>query len=369
VSNNDPLKEKKLDKTMYSEKVAIITGITGQDGSYLCELLLSKGYLVHGLIRRASTINTERIDHLYKDPHVEGRRMILHYADMSDQGCLTRLVNEIQPDEIYNLAAQSHVKVSFDMPVYTSQVDALGPLYLLEAIRQCGLESKTKFYQASTSEMYGKVQEIPQSETTPFYPRSPYGSAKVYAYWIVKNYRESYGIFACNGILFNHSSPRRGHTFIIKKVCRAVAQIKKWMDGDVGPTPILYVGNLSAQRDWGHAKDYCKAMVMMLDRDSPEDYVIATGEMHTVREVIEEAFKHVNIIIEWKGELGSMEEYGVNKYTGDVLVKVDPKYFRPNEVDQLLGDPSKAKRELGWEPSYTFDSIIDEMIDYENSKI
>lgn len=355
---------------MSREKVAIITGITGQDGSYLCELLLSKGYLVHGLIRRASTINTERIDHLYKDPHAKDRRMILHYADMSDQGCLMGLVNKIKPDEIYNLAAQSHVKVSFEMPAYTSQVDALGPLYLLEAIKQCGLANKTKFYQASTSEMYGKVQEIPQSEKTPFYPRSPYGSAKVYAYWITKNYRESYGIFACNGILFNHSSPRRGRTFIIKKVCCAVAQIKKWMNNkESSEPPCLYVGNLSAQRDWGHAKDYCKAMVMMMQRDSPEDYVIATGEMHTVREVIEEAFRYANIVIDWRGTPGSVDEYGINKYTENILVKVDPKYFRPNEVDELLGDSTKAQEELGWEPSYTFETIIEEMMKYELSKI
>lgn len=355
---------------MSDTKIAMITGITGQDGSYLCELLLSKGYLVHGLIRRASTLNTERIDHIYKDPHAEGRRMVLHYADMSDQGCLTNLVNKIKPDEIYNLAAQSHVKVSFEMPGYTSQVDALGPLYLLEAIKQCGLTHKTKFYQASTSEMYGKVQEIPQSETTPFYPRSPYGSAKVYAYWITKNYRESYGIFACNGILFNHSSPRRGRTFIIKKVCHAVAQIKKWMNNkESSKPPLLYIGNLSAQRDWGHAKDYCEAMILMMQQDLPEDYVIATGEMHTVREVIEEAFKYVNIFIGWRGVRGSVDEYGINKYTEDVLVKVDSKYFRPNEVDELLGDSSKAREELGWKPSYTFYTIIKEMMEYELSKI
>jgi len=356
---------------MSGGKVAMITGITGQDGSYLCELLLSKGYLVHGLIRRASTLNTERIDHIYKDPHAEDRRMILHYADMSDQGCLMGLVNKIRPDEIYNLAAQSHVKVSFEMPGYTSQVDALGPLYLLEAIRQCGLTDKTKFYQASTSEMYGKVQEIPQSEKTPFYPRSPYGSAKVYAYWITKNYRESYGIFACNGILFNHSSPRRGRTFIIKKVCCAVAQIKKWMDESEkeGKAPCLYVGNLSAQRDWGHAKDYCEAMVMMMQRESPEDYVIATGEMHTVREVIEEAFRYANIEIKWCGTRDSVDEYAISKYSGHTVVKIDPKYFRPNEVDQLLGDSSKAREELGWEPSYTFDTLIDDMMEYELSKI
>jgi len=355
---------------MSDTKIAMITGITGQDGSYLCELLLSKGYLVHGLIRRASTLNTERIDHIYKDPHTEGRRMVLHYADMSDQGCLTNLVNKIKPDEIYNLAAQSHVKVSFEMPGYTSQVDALGPLYLLEAIKQCGLTHKTKFYQASTSEMYGKVQEIPQSETTPFYPRSPYGSAKVYAYWITKNYRESYGIFACNGILFNHSSPRRGRTFIIKKVCHAVAQIKKWMNNkESSEPPLLYIGNLSAQRDWGHAKDYCEAMILMMQQDLPEDYVIATGEMHTVREVIEEAFKYINIFIDWCGIRGSVDEYGINKYTEDVLVKVDSKYFRPNEVDELLGDSSKAREELGWKPSYTFYTIIKEMMEYELSKI
>jgi len=355
---------------MSDTKIAMITGITGQDGSYLCELLLSKGYLVHGLIRRASTLNTERIDHIYKDPHTEGRRMVLHYADMSDQGCLTNLVNKIKPDEIYNLAAQSHVKVSFEMPGYTSQVDALGPLYLLEAIKQCGLTHKTKFYQASTSEMYGKVQEIPQSETTPFYPRSPYGSAKVYAYWITKNYRESYGMFACNGILFNHSSPRRGRTFIIKKVCHAVAQIKKWMNNkESSEPPLLYIGNLSAQRDWGHAKDYCEAMILMMQQDLPEDYVIATGEMHTVREVIEEAFKYINIFIDWCGIRGSVDEYGINKYTEDVLVKVDSKYFRPNEVDELLGDSSKAREELGWKPSYTFYTIIKEMMEYELSKI
>jgi len=342
-------------------KCAFITGITGQDGSYLCEILLAKNYVVHGLIRRASTINTKRIDHIYEDPHVKGRKLFLHYGDVTDSSCMHRLVNEIQPDEIYHLAAQSHVKVSFEMPSYTCETDALGTLYLLEAIRACGLTKKTKFYQASSSEMFGKVREVPQSETTPFYPRSPYGAAKVFAYWITVNYREAYGIFACNGILFNHASPRRGRTFIIRKVCRAVAQIKKYTGSKV-KSPVLYIGNLKSQRDWGHAKDYCRGMVSMLQHDKPDDYVLATGETHTVRELIEKAFKYVEIDIEWQGERGSLEEYAIRKDTHEVVVCVDERYFRPSEVDFLLGDASKAEKILHWNPTYSFDELIKEVI-------
>ena len=345
-----------------TKKCAIITGITGQDGSYLAELLLEKGYIVHGFIRRASTITTKRIDHLYQDPHVKNRVLFLHYADMSDQGCLIRLIGEIRPDEIYNLAAQSHVKVSFEIPAYTTEIDALGVLYLLEAIRMCGLTEKTKFYQASSSEMYGKVMEIPQSETTPFYPRSPYGVAKLYGYWITKNYRESYGIFACNGILFNHSSPRRGKTFVTKKVCDAVAKIKTWKGKG---SPCLYLGNLEAKRDWGHARDYCKAMISMLQHDEPDDYVIATGKVYSVRELVKKAFECVDIDIEWRGEPNSLEEYAIRIDTDEIVVRIDEHYYRPSEVDFLLGDATKSKTILGWEPEYSFNTMIKEMIDSE----
>src|SRR5262245_37360103 len=318
-------------------KKALITGITGQDGSYLTELLLSKGYDVYGVIRRASTFNTERIDHIYQDPHESGRRMHLLYGDLNDASSLNKILRDIQPDEIYNLGAQSHVRVSFDIPEYTAEVGALGALRLLEAIRETGL-SKTRFYQASSSELYGKVQEVPQRETTPFYPRSPYGVAKLYAYWITVNYRESYGLFACNGILFNHESPRRGETFVTRKITRAAAAIK------LGLQNKLYLGNLDARRDWGYAKDYVEAMWLMLQQDEPDDYVIATGETHSVREFLDEAFGHLGL--DW-------EPY----------VEIDPRYFRPAEVDLLIGDASKARRKLGWEPKVTFKEMARTMVD------
>jgi GDPmannose 4,6-dehydratase len=317
-------------------KKALITGITGQDGSYLAELLLAKGYEVHGIIRRASTFNTERIDHLYQDPHINDVQLFLHYSDISDSTSLIKLLYRIQPDEIYHLAAQSHVRVSFDIPEYTGDVTGLGTLRILEAIRETGV--KAKFYQASSSEMYGKVQEVPQRETTPFYPRSPYGAAKVYAYWITVNYRESYGIFACNGILFNHESPRRGETFVTRKVTRAVAHIK------AGLQDKLYLGNLDAKRDWGYAKEYVEAMWRMLQQDAPDDYVIATGETHAVREFVEEAFSYAGL--DWRD-----------------YVEIDPKYYRPSEVDLLVGDASKAKRDLGWEPKTTFKDLVNLMVD------
>jgi len=333
-------------------KKALITGITGQDGSYLAELLLGKGYEVHGIIRRASTFNTQRIDHIYQDPHEENIRLKLHYGDMTDSSNLSRLVEKINPDEIYNLAAQSHVGVSFDMPEYTTDVDAMGTLRLLDAIKESEVECK--FYQASTSELYGEVQEIPQTEETPFYPRSPYAAAKLYAYWIVKNYREAYDLFAVNGILFNHESPRRGKRFVTRKITRAVARITK------GKQNKIYLGNMNSKRDWGYAKDYVKMMWMMLQHDTPEDYVIATGETHTVREFVEAAFKHVDVEIEWRGE--GVNEKGIDKETGKVLVEVDPKYFRPTEVDLLIGDPSKAKEELGWEPEVKFKELVQLMV-------
>jgi len=317
-------------------KKALITGITGQDGSYLAELLLEKGYEVHGIIRRASTFNTGRINHLYTDPHVNGVRFFLHYGDMSDSTNLIKLLYNLQPDEIYHLAAQSHVRVSFDIPEYTADVSGIGTVRILEAIRETGV--KTRFYQASSSEMFGLVKETPQKETTPFYPRSPYGCAKVYAYWITVNYRESYGIFACNGILFNHESPRRGETFVTRKVTRAVARIKAGLEDAV------YLGNLDARRDWGYAKEYVDAMWRMLQQDKPDDYVIATGESHTVRELVEEAFSYAGL--DWK------------KY-----VKIDPRYFRPAEVDFLMGDASKAKEKLGWQPKTTFKELIRLMVD------
>ena len=333
-------------------KKALITGVTGQDGSYLAELLLDKDYEVHGIIRRASTFNTQRIDHIYQDPHEENVRLKLHYGDMTDSSNLSRLVEKINPDEIYNLAAQSHVGTSFEIPEYTTDVDAMGTLRLLDAIKEAEVECK--FYQASTSELYGKVQEVPQTEETPFYPRSPYAAAKLYAYWIVKNYREAYDLFAVNGILFNHESPRRGKRFVTRKITRAVARITK------GRQDKIYLGNMNAKRDWGYAKDYVKMMWMMLQHDNPEDYVIATGETHTVREFVEAAFSHVDVDIEWQGE--GVEEKGVDKDTGRVLIEVDPKYFRPTEVDLLIGDPSKAKKELGWEPEVKFKELVQLMV-------
>jgi GDPmannose 4,6-dehydratase len=333
-------------------KKALITGITGQDGSYLAELLLDKGYEVHGIIRRASTFNTQRIDHIYQDPHEENIKLKLHYGDMTDSSNLSRLVEKINPDEIYNLAAQSHVGTSFEIPEYTTDVDAMGTLRLLDAIKEGEVECK--FYQASTSELYGKVQEVPQTEETPFYPRSPYAAAKLYAYWIVKNYREAYDLFAVNGILFNHESPRRGKRFVTRKITRAVARINK------GKQDKIYLGNMNAKRDWGYAKDYVKMMWMMLQHDTPEDFVIATGETHTVREFVEAAFKYVDVEIEWQGE--GVDEKGIDKDTGKVLVEVDSKYFRPTEVDLLIGDPSKAKEELGWEPEVKFKELVQLMV-------
>lgn len=336
-------------------KVALITGITGQDGAYLAELLLDKGYIVHGIKRRSSLFNTDRIDHLYRDKHEAGVRFFLHYGDLTDATNLIRLVQEIAPDEIYNLAAMSHVKVSFDTPEYTANTDALGTLRLLEAIRILKMEKDVKLYQASTSELYGKVMETPQSETTPFYPRSPYGVAKLYAFWIIKNYREAYGIYACNGILFNHESPFRGETFVTRKITRAVAKIK------LGLQEKLYLGNLDAQRDWGHAKDYVYGMWQMMQQDKADDYVLATGETHPVREFVEKSFKHVGINVRWEGS--GVNEKGIDTETNKVLVEVDEKYFRPTEVDLLLGDPTKAKTELGWKTTYSFDDLIKEMVE------
>jgi len=337
-----------------SKKIALVTGITGQDGAYLAELLLEKGYEVHGIKRRSSLFNTDRIDHLYKDKHEEGVKLFLHYGDLTDSTNLIRLVQEIQPTEIYNLAAMSHVKVSFDTPEYTANADGIGTLRLLEAIRILKLEDKVKFYQASTSELYGKVVETPQSETTPFYPRSPYAVAKIYGFWIVKNYREAYNLYACNGILFNHESPLRGETFVTRKITRAVAKIK------MGLQEKIYLGNLDAKRDWGHAKDYVKGMWLMLQQDVADDYVLATGETHPVREFVTLAFKEVGIVVKWEGE--GINEKGIDAETGKVLVEVDEAYFRPTEVDLLLGDASKAKKELGWEPEYTFEELVKEMV-------
>ena len=335
-------------------KKAIITGITGQDGAYLAELLLEKGYEVHGIKRRTSLFNTARIDHLYQDQHENNVNFFLHYGDMTDSTNLIRIIQSVKPDEIYNLAAQSHVQVSFDTPEYTANADALGTLRILEAIRILGLEHKTKFYQASTSELYGLVQETPQKETTPFYPRSPYAAAKLYGYWITVNYREAYGIYACNGILFNHESPLRGETFVTRKITRAVARIK------LGLQEKLYLGNLSAKRDWGFAKDYVEAMWLMLQQNEAEDFVIATGETHEVREFVELAFKEVDIEIQWQGE--GINEKGINKADGKVLVEVDSRYFRPTEVELLLGDPTKAKEKLGWEPKTTLQELCSMMV-------
>ena len=340
-------------------KKALITGITGQDGSYLAEFLLGKGYEVHGIIRRASTFNTKRIDHIYQDPHEENVKLHLHYGDLTDASNLSRLVEKINPDEIYNLAAQSHVAVSFDMPEYTTDVDAMGTLRLLDAIKES--EINTKFYQASTSELYGEVQEMPQTEATPFNPQSPYAVAKLYAYWIVKNYREAYDMHAVNGILFNHESPRRGKRFVTRKITRAAARIAK------GNQDKLYLGNLNAKRDWGYAKDYVRMMWMMLQEEEPDDYVVATGETHTVREFAEYAFKHTGVELEWKGE--GVDEKGIDKETGKVLVEVDPQYFRPAEVDILLGDPSKAKEKLGWEPKVKFEKLVKIMVKSDLERI
>ena len=343
-------------------KVALITGVTGQDGSFLAEFLIEKGYEVHGIIRRSSSFNTERIEHLYFEEWVRdmkrGRALNLHYGDMTDSSSLIRIIQQTQPDEIYNLAAQSHVKVSFDVPEYTAETDATGTLRLLEAVRILGLEKKTKIYQASTSELFGLVQEIPQRETTPFYPRSPYGVAKLYGFWITKNYRESYGMFAVNGILFNHESERRGETFVTRKITLAAARIA------AGEQDKLYLGNLSALRDWGYARDYVECMWLMLQHDTPEDFVIATGEQHSVREFTERAFYEAGIDLRWEGE--GVEERGIDIATGRVLVEVDPKYFRPAEVETLLGDPTKAKELLGWNPSKTsFEELVRIMVRHD----
>jgi len=340
----------------HARKVALITGITGQDGAYLAELLLSKGYEVHGIKRRGSSFNTSRVNHLYEDPHTKSdRRFIMHYGDVTDSLDTIRLIQEIQPDEIYNLAAQSHVGVSFELPEYTAWADGMGVLHVLEAIRILGLTKKTRFYQASTSELYGKVQEIPQSETTPFYPRSPYGVAKLYGYWITRNYREAYGMFACNGILFNHESPIRGETFVTRKITRAVSAIK------CGLEQALYIGTLDSLRDWGHAREYVEAMWLMLQQDEPDDFVIATGQMHSVREFIELAFKHVGITIAWRGS--GIDEVGYDVNTERELVFVDAHYFRPSEVEQLLGNPQKAKDKLGWQATVTFELLVKEMVE------
>eukprot|EP01037_Dinobryon_pediforme_P010508 gene10508-10576_t len=348
-------------------KVALITGITGQDGSYLAEFLLEKGYEVHGIKRRASLFNTQRIDHIYQDPHEDSPAMRLHYGDLSDSSNLTRLVQEIQPDEIYNLGAQSHVAVSFEAPEYTADVDALGTLRLLEAIRLLGLETKTRFYQASTSELYGLVQEIPQRETTPFHPRSPYAVAKLYAYWIAVNYREAYGIYACNGILFNHESPRRGETFVTRKITRGLANIAQGLE------PCLFMGNIDSLRDWGHAKDYVRMQWMMLQQDAPEDFVIATGVQYSVREFITWSAAHLGITLRFEGS--GTDEIGIvaavsgddapSVKPGDVIVRIDPRYFRPAEVETLLGDPTKAKEKLGWVPEITVHEMCAEMVTHD----
>jgi GDPmannose 4,6-dehydratase len=335
-----------------TQKVALITGVTGQDGAYLAEFLLDKGYAVHGIKRRTSLFNTDRIDHLYQDPHETNRRFVLHHGDMTDSSSLVRIIQMVQPDEIYNLAAQSHVAVSFEEPEYTANSDALGVLRILEAIRILGLEKKTRIYQASTSELYGLVQETPQKETTPFYPRSPYAVAKLYGYWIVVNYREAYGIYACNGILFNHESPLRGETFVTRKITRALARIK------LGLQDCLYLGNLNAKRDWGHAKDYVEMQWLMLQQDKPEDFVIATGVQYSVRDFINAAARELGITIEWHGE--GINETGMAQ--GKTIVAVDPRYFRPTEVETLLGDASKARTKLGWSPKITFDELVAEMV-------
>lgn len=337
-----------------AKKCALITGITGQDGAYMADFLLNKGYVVHGIKRRASSLNTDRIDHLYQDPHEPDLRLILHYGDLTDSANLIRIIQQVQPDEIYNLAAQSHVAVSFETPEYTANADALGTLRLLEAIRILGLEQTTRFYQASTSELYGKVQETPQKESTPFYPRSPYAVAKLYAYWITVNYREAYGLYACNGILFNHESPLRGETFVTRKITRALARIK------LGLQNCLYLGNLDAKRDWGHARDYVEMQWLMLQQDQPEDFVIATGQQYSVREFIECAAQALDLRIRWQGS--GLDEQGYDADTGQPRIRIDPRYFRPTEVDTLLGDPTKAEQELGWTPRITFPELVQEMV-------
>ena len=336
------------------KKTALITGVTGQDGAYLAEFLLDKGYEVHGIKRRASTLNTQRIDHLYEDPHVQDHHFILHYGDLTDATNLIRVLQEVRPDEIYNLGAQSHVSVSFETPEYTANTDALGTLRLLEAIRILGMENKTRFYQASTSELYGKVMETPQSETTPFYPRSPYGVAKLYAYWICVNYREAYGMFACNGILFNHESPVRGETFVSRKITRGLCRIK------AGLEECLYLGNFNARRDWGHARDYVVAQWLMLQQDKPEDFVIASGEQHSVRDFVNKAAGQLGMKVRWEGN--GVDEKVIDENTGQCIVKVDHRYFRPTEVDSLLGDASKAKEKLGWQATTSFDDLVAEMV-------
>ena len=353
-----------------AQKVALITGITGQDGSYLAEFLLEKGYMVHGIKRRASSFNTERVDHLYEDPHINHRHFVLHYGDLTDSSNLTRIIQQTQPDEIYNLGAQSHVAVSFESPEYTADVDAMGTLRILEAIRILGLEKKTRFYQASTSELYGLVQEIPQKETTPFYPRSPYAVAKLYAYWITINYREAYGIYACNGILFNHESKRRGETFVTRKVTRGLSNIA------LGLEKCLYMGNIDALRDWGHAKDYVRMQWLMLQQDVPEDFVIATGVQYTVREFITKSASQLGITIRFEGsaeqEIGVVAaisgEMSPGVKVGDVIMRIDPHYYRPTEVETLLGDPTKAKEKLGWTPQISLDEMIAEMIEHDHAQ-
>lgn len=341
------------------KKKVIISGITGQDGSYLAELLLEKKYEVHGIIRRTSTFNTKRVDHLYRDPHERGVNFFLHYGDMTDSSNMSRLIEKIEPDEIYNLAAQSHVKISFEVPEYTAETDALGTLRMLDAIKEAGI--KTRFYQASTSELFGKAREFPQTELTPFYPRSPYAVAKLYAYWIVVNYREAYNLYACNGILFNHESPRRGENFVTRKITRAAAAIK------AGLQDCLYIGNLDAKRDWGYAPDFVNAMWLMLQQDKPDDYVIATGETHSVREFIEKSFGRLGMTLKWEGK-GS-DEKGINAENGKVIVSVDPKYYRPTEVEHLIGDPSKARKGLGWEPEVKFDRLVEIMTDADREAL
>jgi GDPmannose 4,6-dehydratase len=340
-------------------KKALITGITGQDGAYLAEFLLEKGYEVHGIKRRASSFNTDRIDHLYQDPHQENRNFILHYGDLTDATNLIRILQQVQPDEVYNLAAQSHVAVSFESPEYTADTDALGTLRLLEGIRLLGLENKTRFYQASTSELYGKVQETPQTEETPFYPRSPYAAAKLYAYWICVNYREAYGIYACNGILFNHESPVRGETFVTRKITRALARIS------LGLQDCLYLGNLDARRDWGHAKDYVRMQWLMLQQDQPEDFVIATGEQHSVREFVEIAAQTLGMKIQWKGKGVNEKGYCPTTHSPLPIIQIDPAYFRPTEVDSLLGNPAKAREKLGWTPRIPFHDLVTEMVTHD----
>lgn len=338
-------------------KRALITGITGQDGAYLAEFLLAKGYEVHGVKRRASSFNTERVDHLYQDPHETGRRFVLHYGDLTDASNLIRIVQLVQPDEIYNLGAQSHVAVSFETPEYTANADGLGTLRLLEAIRMLGLERKTRFYQAATSEMFGKVAEVPQRETTPFHPRSPYGAAKVYAYWITVNYRESYGMYACNGILFNHESPLRGETFVSRKITRGLARVREGLD------ECLYLGNIEARRDWGHARDYVEAQWLMLQQAEPDDFVIATGEQRSVRDFVEATARRLDMSLRWQGS--GLEEHAIDTGSGRTVVRVDPRYFRPAEVETLLGDASKAKAKLGWIPRTSFDELVDEMVQHD----